>query len=308
MECRLFLPAANLGEIIATSALKSSDGFTQPVPSLVVVVGYGLAFYFLSLALRAIPVAIAHAVWAGLGIALVAAIAWLFHGQKLDLWALLIHRSTRRFNVTEVGTMSVMPVRLAALGLALCAAAPVVAEPLAYRIDPDHTDVFAQWNHFGYSHPSIHFGGVSGTIVHDAQAPENSRVEATLPMAALSSRVAALDDHLHSRELFDVARHPFARFQSTQVTVRADGSLDITGQLNLKGVSRQVVLTATLNRAGGHPATGQPTIGFNARADLKRSDFGLDLYAPGISDEVTVHITTEASVPLPEQEAEPPEG
>lgn len=89
MKSWLFLAVAILGEVIATSALKSSDGFTRPVPSLVVVVGYGLAFYFLSLALRAIPVAIAYAVWAGLGIVLVAAIAWLFHGQKLDLWALL---------------------------------------------------------------------------------------------------------------------------------------------------------------------------------------------------------------------------
>ena len=88
MKSWLFLAVAILGEVIATSALKSSDGFTRPVPSLVVVVGYGLAFYFLSLALRAIPVAIAYAVWAGLGIVLVAAIAWLFHGQKLDLWAL----------------------------------------------------------------------------------------------------------------------------------------------------------------------------------------------------------------------------
>ena len=89
MKSWLFLALAIIGEVAATSALKSSDGFTKLAPSAVVVVGYGVAFYFLSLALRSIPVGIAYAVWAGLGIVLVAGIAWLLHGQKLDAWALV---------------------------------------------------------------------------------------------------------------------------------------------------------------------------------------------------------------------------
>jgi multidrug transporter EmrE-like cation transporter len=89
MKNWLFLVIAIFGEVVATSALKSSDGFTKLVPSGVVVAGYGIAFYFLSLALKSIPVGIAYAIWAGLGIVLVAAIAWIFHGQKLDLWALV---------------------------------------------------------------------------------------------------------------------------------------------------------------------------------------------------------------------------
>ncbi|HAT3667238.1 TPA: quaternary ammonium compound efflux SMR transporter QacL [Citrobacter freundii] len=87
MKNWIFLAIAIFGEVVATSALKSSHGFTKLVPSVVVVAGYGLAFYFLSLALKSIPVGIAYAVWAGLGIVLVAAVAWIFHGQKLDLWA-----------------------------------------------------------------------------------------------------------------------------------------------------------------------------------------------------------------------------
>ncbi|EIM9119611.1 multidrug efflux SMR transporter [Salmonella enterica subsp. enterica serovar Kentucky] len=77
MKNWLFLAIAIFGEVVATSALKSSHGFTKLVPSVVVVAGYGLAFYFLSLALKSIPVGIAYAVWAGLGIVLVAAIAWI---------------------------------------------------------------------------------------------------------------------------------------------------------------------------------------------------------------------------------------
>lgn len=86
MKSWLLLAVAILGEVVATSALRSSEGFTKLVPSVVVIAGYGIAFYFLSLSLKTIPVGIAYAVWAGLGIVLVAAIAWILHGQKLDLW------------------------------------------------------------------------------------------------------------------------------------------------------------------------------------------------------------------------------
>ena len=80
----LFLSIAIVAEVIATSALKAADGFTRLGPSLVVIVGYGVAFYFLSLALRGIPVGIAYAVWSGVGIVLISAIGWLAFGQSLD--------------------------------------------------------------------------------------------------------------------------------------------------------------------------------------------------------------------------------
>lgn len=89
MKNWLYLAIAIVGEVVATSALKSSHGFTKTIPSIVVVAGYGVAFYFLSLALKTIPVGLAYAIWAGLGIVLVAGIAWIFHGQKLDLWAFI---------------------------------------------------------------------------------------------------------------------------------------------------------------------------------------------------------------------------
>lgn len=89
MKSWIFLSIAILGEVIGTSALKSSEGFTKLAPSLIVYAGYGIAFYFLSLALKTIPVGIAYAVWAGLGIVLITLIAWFFHGQKLDLWSFI---------------------------------------------------------------------------------------------------------------------------------------------------------------------------------------------------------------------------
>ena len=85
----LYLLVAIVAEVIATSALKSSMGFTKFAPSVLVVLGYGTAFYFLSLTLRAIPLGIAYAVWAGLGIVLVALVGWIVHRQPLDAAALV---------------------------------------------------------------------------------------------------------------------------------------------------------------------------------------------------------------------------
>lgn len=85
----LMLGIAIVAETIATSALKSSEGFSKLVPSVIVLVGYGVAFYFLSLTLRSIPVGIAYAVWSGVGIVLITAVGWAFFGQKMDAPALI---------------------------------------------------------------------------------------------------------------------------------------------------------------------------------------------------------------------------
>ena len=89
MPVALWLALAIVAEVIATSSLKASAAFTRPLPSLVVVAGYAAAFYCLSLALRSMPVGVAYAIWCGVGIVLVTAIAWIVYGQKLDAIALL---------------------------------------------------------------------------------------------------------------------------------------------------------------------------------------------------------------------------
>lgn len=89
MKNWLYLSAAIVAEVAATSALKSSDGFSRFWPSLWVVVGYGLAFFFLSLTLRTIPVGVAYAIWSGVGVVLIALAGWLFFGQRLDAAAVV---------------------------------------------------------------------------------------------------------------------------------------------------------------------------------------------------------------------------
>ncbi len=85
----LYLLIAIISEVAATSALKASEQFTKPVPSLIVIIGYASAFYFLSLTLKTIPVGIAYAIWSGIGTILIAVIGVLLYKQQLDSPAII---------------------------------------------------------------------------------------------------------------------------------------------------------------------------------------------------------------------------
>jgi small multidrug resistance pump len=85
----VILGMAIVAETVATSAMKSSEGFTKLVPSIIVVIGYGIAFYLLSMTLKEMPVGIAYAIWSGVGIVLISLVGWITFGQKLDAPALI---------------------------------------------------------------------------------------------------------------------------------------------------------------------------------------------------------------------------
>ena len=89
MSSWIYLAIAIVAEVIGTSFLKGSEGFTKPVPSVVVVVAYSVAFYFFALVLKTIPVGIAYAIWAGAGVGLIVLAGYLFYGQKLDAPAVI---------------------------------------------------------------------------------------------------------------------------------------------------------------------------------------------------------------------------
>lgn len=85
----VYLLIAIVAEVIATSALKASEGFTRAVPSVIVVVGYGVAFYCFSVTLKTVPIGIAYAIWAGVGIALITVVGWVVYQQALDFSAIV---------------------------------------------------------------------------------------------------------------------------------------------------------------------------------------------------------------------------
>jgi polyisoprenoid-binding protein YceI len=178
---------------------------------------------------------------------------------------------------------------------AACTAA--LAAPATYRIDPNHTDVVASWSHFGFSNPVAHFGQVDGTITYDPDNVGLSSVAVTIPLAGINSHVGAFDEHLRSEDFFEVEKYPDIVFKSTKVQAAGEKKLRVFGDLTVKGVTKPAVLDVTLNRMGTHPMAKRAAIGFDATTTLKRSDFGLDKYAPNVSDAVEIRITTEAMVP-----------
>ncbi|MGQ7846960.1 DMT family transporter [Granulosicoccus sp. 3-233] len=85
----IFLSAAICAEVIGTSALKASDGFTRPIPAIICAVAFGIAFYFLSLTLKVMPIGIVYAIWSGAGIVLISLMGYFIFGQTLDLPAMV---------------------------------------------------------------------------------------------------------------------------------------------------------------------------------------------------------------------------
>jgi polyisoprenoid-binding protein YceI len=191
----------------------------------------------------------------------------------------------------------ILPVALLAALLSAAFATPAFADGVSYRMDPNHTVVLATWSHGGYSHPSANFGGATGTIVYDAAAPEKSSVEVVLPMSGLDAFVPKLTEHLKTADFFDAATYPQATFRSTSVKALGEGRLEVAGTLDLHGVQKPVVLEVTLNKAAGNAMTKAESIGFDATATIKRSDFGIARYIPMVGDEIVLRITTEAHAP-----------
>lgn len=188
---------------------------------------------------------------------------------------------------------------LAAAALAL-ATTVAFAAPLTYKIDANHTDVVASWSHFGFSNPIAHFGKVDGFITYDPAKVGDSKVEVTIPLSGLNSHVPDFDDHLRSDDFFDAANHPNITFKSTSVKSAGKDKLTVAGNLTIKGITKPVTLAVTINKLGVQPMAKRDAAGFEATTTIKRSDFGVGKYAPNVSDEVKISITTEAIVPKPE--------
>ena len=85
----VYLFLAIISEVIATASLKSTEGFTKPIPSIIVLIGYCAAFYFLSLTLDTISIGVAYAIWSGVGVATITIVSFFLYGQKIDLAGIL---------------------------------------------------------------------------------------------------------------------------------------------------------------------------------------------------------------------------
>lgn len=164
-----------------------------------------------------------------------------------------------------------------------------------YVLDPNHTSVTWFAGHFGFSNTSGKFSDIQGTINLDEKDPQQSSVEVTIKTASLATGLAKFDEHLKSRDFFDVATFPTAKFTSTSVAPIGKNAAKVKGKLTLLNVSKLVTLDVKLNKKGLNLINQKQTIGFSASTIIKRSDFGMKFGLPGISDNVKLIIEAEGN-------------
>ena len=177
------------------------------------------------------------------------------------------------------------------------------AEPEAYKLDPTHTAIQFEIDHFGFSSPTGKWMSVDGTLMLDEDDPAASSIELTIDVNEVNTGVPALDEHLRKEDFFNVAEYPEATFVSTDIELTGEDTAKVTGDLTLHGVTKPVVLDVTLNQIAEN-MFGLKTAGFKASTTLVRSDFGIDTYAPALGDEVKIYIQSEANLAADLEEAE----
>lgn len=163
----------------------------------------------------------------------------------------------------------------------------------AYKIDKTHADLLFSIEHAGFSHKHGSFRDFDGELQFDEAKPENSKVTVVVQTMSLDTAHPGRDQDLKSDKFFDVAKFPEMRFESTKVVPGKNQEMRVEGNLTLHGVTKPIVLTTKLNKAGPNPFDKTPTLGFSATGTLKRSDFGITTYLPMIGDVVEITIDAE---------------
>ena len=183
-------------------------------------------------------------------------------------------------------------ISLFAVVISLSASAAFAA-PENYTLDPSHTNIYWKISHFGFSSPSGKFADTSGTLVLDEANPENSKVKVVIKTASVVTGIPKLDEHLQTPDFFDSLKFPEATFSSFKVTKTGKTTAKIQGDLTLRGITKRITLNAHLNKIDDN-MVHKHVAGFTLKGKIKRSDFGMRAYLPGLSDEVLLDIEVEA--------------
>ena len=184
---------------------------------------------------------------------------------------------------------------LGAMVLGLSASAPAAVE--TYKIDPVHSSVGFTIRHFFTNVPGV-FTKFSGTIVVDRANLENSTVEAKIEVASVDTRNGMRDDDLRSDKFFSAVKLPAITFKSTSWKKTGEDTFDVTGNLTIRDVTKEVVLK-TQSLGFGPGMKGAMLSGWEASTTLNRNDFGITAYPKVLGDDVAVTITIEADLQNP---------
>ena len=166
---------------------------------------------------------------------------------------------------------------------------PSKVEAGTYSVDPNHTQVMFSVSHIGFSTYSGVFSQASGKLSLDPKTASASALKVSVPVASVMTTSAKLDDELKGAQWLDATAYPTMTFVSTKVTLEGKGKANVAGDLTLHGVTKPISLDVSFVGAGVNPLNKKYTVGFEAKGDLKRSDFGVKTYVPMIGD--TLHLT-----------------
>lgn len=170
-----------------------------------------------------------------------------------------------------------------------------VAAPEKYALDSGHSQVVFSYNHLGFSTTYGMFAGFDGEIMFDAEDPAASSVAVSMPLMSMFTGWEKREAHFMSEELFGAKEGDMVTFTSTSIEVTGENTALITGDLTMNGITKSVVLDTVLNqKADSHPMENRPWLGFSATTTLSRTEFGVGMAAPYVSDEVEVRISIEA--------------
>ena len=188
-------------------------------------------------------------------------------------------------------------------GLAAALALPASAGTTTYQIDPRHSSAGFGVTHLMISTVRGEFHGVTGTVVVDDSDVSKSSVNVTIDATTVDTREPDRDKHLKSEAFFDVAKYPAITFQSTKVERNNDGTLKVTGDLTIRGVTKTAVLTANLPKAPIKDPWGLQRTATSATTKINRQDFGvawnqkLDSGGVVVGDDVNITLDVEMIIP-----------
>lgn len=178
----------------------------------------------------------------------------------------------------------------------LLATAGAAATPKTYQLDPVHTRVLFAISHAGFSQAMGTVSGSTGLLQFDPDDWSQARVEVSVPLERADLGDAAWNKAVAAGNLLDIKDHPQASFVSTRVVGTDATHAEVTGNLTLHGVTREVTLAVTFNQLKRHPLPPfRRTAGFSATATISRADFGITAWKSVIGDAVQLTIQAEAT-------------
>lgn len=175
----------------------------------------------------------------------------------------------------------------------LAAVGAAQAQSATYAVEPTHTQVYFEAKHFGTSTNRGRWDKKEGTITYD-KAAKTGKVDVTLDMASISTGVGPFDGHLKSKDFFDAAAFPTARFVGDKFNFNGDKLASVSGELTLRGKTNPVTLTASSFNCYDNPMLKREVCGGDFEATIQRSQWGITYGIPGIPDSVHIVIQVEA--------------